>query len=289
MALAMSMQGQARAAQTRINLFSRESRDKTKVGEVRICADPNESGYLSFNIDAPSAELNRYMRAFSRDLNTDAASVSKAVASSLRHASKTGIYDFNQPISSINIYMGDLSTWRKSAYGFKSSKVAAFVYRGSMHIRPAYADHWMVPFHEMGHVLQLHSRRSLGRNSYPSPAIREGGADLFFISISIGNQRYNKLSLSDVMRRYEVQRLATYTMVPLMHNPALSASEKLDLLSNTRFEEYKGEECHRAGARIAIASLLVNDFDLGKTVSDFFSVSSGTDLKLLLSKEFRGA
>ena len=65
------------------------------------------------------------------------------------------------------------------------------------------------------------------------------------------------------MRRYEAQRLATYTMVPLMHNPVLSASEKLDLLFNTRFEEYKGEECHRAGARIAIASMLVNDFDLG--------------------------
>ena len=226
-----------KANASRIDTFSRNGNDIARVGRVVFSFEQGETTYLSADFGAIRRDSAAYNRRLSRNLELDAEYVSSQIASSLLYASKLGIYNSLEPIKKINVYIGDLSTWRKSVYGSEISTVAAFVYRGSMHIRPRSIDSWNIIQHETGHIIQLHNRREIGLNSYPVPEIREGGAEMFRMAYGTKDIGSKKLRAGEVLKKYngmhgkavDVSGIATYGHM---------------LLRNSRQEWLEGMECH---------------------------------------------
>ena len=262
---------------SRINTFSRDGNSIVRVGRAVFSFEQEDVTCISADFSAIRRDASAYERKFSRRLELDAEYVSLQIANSLLYASKLGIYNSQEPIKKINVYIGDLGTWRKSVYGSEISTVAAFVYRGSMHIRPKSIDYWNIIQHETGHIIQLHNRRDIGLNSYPVPEMREGGAEMFRIAYGTKDIQSSKLRAGEVLKKYND-----------MHGKAVNVFEIASygkmLLHNSRQEWLMGMECHAAGAIIGLATLWVNGFDVEKTVRDMFVVSNTQELALLLRK-----
>lgn len=260
---------------TKINTFSREGNSIVKVGQIVFSLEQEGINYRSKSVGAPVREDLKYSKAFLRDLNYDALYVSEQIADSLRYASELKIYDSKEPIKNINVYIGNLNTWRNSVYGSEISTVAAFVYRKSLHIRPSSIPSWNIVQHETGHIIQIHDRREFGRNNYPTPEIREGGAELFRMA-------FGTKDISDEEKRAE----AIFEKYTEMHGRRVNTTQPsiygYMLLSNSDNRWVKGMECHAAGVLVALAALSVNNFEIGKTVRDLFSVSDVGELSLLL-------
>lgn len=260
---------------TRIDTFSRNGNSVVKVGTAVFSFEQDDVVYHSENFKAARRDASAYDRTFSRALEHDAKYVSLQIADSLAYASRIGIYNAQDPIKRIKVYMGDLGTWRKSVYGSEISTVAAFVYRGSLHIRPRSINSWNIVQHETGHIIQLHNRRELGINNYPVPEIREGGAEMFRMAFGTKSIPSKDLRAQEILGKYmerhgrsvDVWEIANYGQM---------------LMRNSRQEWLDGMECHAAGAIIGLGTLWVNRFDVEKTVRDMFAVSDTRELSILL-------
>ena len=140
-----------------------------KVGQIVFSLEKEGINYRSKSVDAPGREGLKYSKTFLRDLNYDALYVSEQMADSLRYASELKIYDSKDPIKNINVYIGNLNTWRNRVYDSEISTVAAFVYRKSLHIRPSSIPSWNIVQHETGHIIQLPGRPRLRPRGIPCP------------------------------------------------------------------------------------------------------------------------
>lgn len=262
---------------SRIDTFSRDGKSIARIGRVVFSFEQEEVKYLSADFGAVRRDALAYGRKFSRNLELDAEYVSLQIANSLLYASRLGIYNPQEAIKNIKVYIGELGTWRKSVYGSEISTVAAFVYRGSLHIRPKSIDSWNIIQHETGHIVQLHNRREMGLNSYPVPEIREGSAEMFRMAYGTKDIRSKKLRAGEVLKKYSDRHGKSVNVFEI-------ASYGQMILHNSRQEWLKGMECHAAGAIIGLATLWVNGFDVEKTVRDMFIASDTQELTLLLRK-----
>ncbi len=260
---------------TRIEVFSRSGRNMARVGVVEFSFEQGDITYVSRYFGALERDAAKYKKTFSRQLDFDAQYVSLQIVESLKYASKIGIYNAADPVRRIGVHMGDLSTWRQSAYGSDIAIVAAFVYMGNLHIRPASLNSWNVIQHETGHIIQLHNRRDLGRNSYPVPEIREGGAEIFRMAFGTREVANKSIRIERILSKYDEK-----------HGKSVNVGDVLDyghmLLHNSKRVWLKEMECHAAGAIIGLATLSLNSFDVEKTVRDLFAVSDTAQLSLLL-------